>query len=685
MSKESGREEKLFAEFPPVSEIEWKDQVAKDLKGKEFEKLIWKTYGNLKINPFYTEEDLKPLQYQLDSLPTEFPFIRGTNSKNNDWQINQEILAKSIKEANILAVNSITGGTDSLTFNCSIDADGYSGIPVQNKDDILNLLVGINIKGIQIHFKCARAATPLLSLYINEANKRGISIETLHGSVDCDPLGELSLNGTFSKGEQNSFNELRDLISYLDSNMPNFKCLKLHSSNFHNSGASITQELAFTLAQGVEYLDQLTEMDLSVDQVSRMMSFSFSVGSNYFMEIAKLRAARALWAQIIDQYQTKDASSKMMSIEVTNSSWNKTMYDPFVNMLRGTVETMAAAIGGAGTITVRPLDAEYETPDEFSVRMARNTQLMLKHESYLERIVDPSAGSYYIENLTNSIAKEAWRQFLEIESLGGFLVALKSGFIQSGVDETRQSRDINIATRKDTVLGVNQYPDLKETISDKLKTKRVPISPESSGNKISTENKLSIRYATEYLRSDDVYVGDLLLENNGGEDIEITPLTPYRGAQKFEELRLLTEKHTKETKQRPKVFLLTIGNPSMRTARASISANFFGCAGFEIINNIGFDSPQQGVKAALENNASIVVICSSDDEYPEFAPEVCSLLKKDKKEINVIVAGNPKEHIKMLEDAGVDDFIHIRSNALEILKKYQEILGIRDQVGGAKL
>ncbi len=682
MSKESGREEKLFSDFPPVSEEEWKEQVVKDLRGKEFEKLIWKTYENLDVNPFYTEKDLEPIEYQLNSLPAEFPYIRGTNANNNDWKINQEIFAKSIKDANMLAASSIAGGADCVTFNCSIEADGYSGIPIQNKDDILNLLVGINIKDIQIHFKCARAATALLALYINEAKKRGINLETLHGSVDIDPLGDLILEGTFSKGEQNSFNELRELISYLDDNMPNFKCLKLHSSTFHNSGASITQELAFTLAQGVEYLDRLTEMDLSVDQICGMMSFSFSVGSNYFMEIAKLRAARALWAQIIEQYPVKDASSKMMDIEVTNSSWNKTMYDPYVNMLRGTVETMAAAIGGAGTITVRPLDAEFEIPDEFSIRMARNTQLMLKHESYLERISDPSAGSYYIENLTNSIAKEALRQFLEIESQGGYIQALKSGFIQNQIEATRQSRDINIATRKDIFLGVNQYPNLQETISNKIKTKRVPIAPESSGNKISTENKLSIRYAIDYIKSDDVYVGDLLIDSTGGEEIKISPLKPYRGAQEFEELRLLTEKHFRDTKMRPKVFLMTIGNPSMRTARASFSANFFGCAGFEIIDNMGFDSPEQGVKAALENKADIVVICSSDDEYPEFAPEICSLLNDGNKNIKVVVAGNPKGHIKELEEAGVDDFIHIRSNALDILKKYQEILGVLKE-GGA--
>ncbi len=394
------------------------------------------------------------------------------------------------------------------------------------------------------------------------------------------------------------------------------------------------------------------------------------------MEIAKLRAARLLWAQIMEQYSPKDESSKLMNIEVTNSSWNKTIYDPYVNLLRGTVETMAGALGGAGIITVRPLDSEFKESDEFSMRMARNTQLLLKNESYLERVADPSGGSYYIENLTNSIAVESWKLFQEIEDHGGLAQSIKSGFIQRSIEKTRKSRDINIATRKDSFLGVNQYPNLEESISSNSIKKKQPIEVKSSGNKISSDNKLSIHFATDYLSSDDVYAGDLFFDESESDNHTIAPLEPYRGAHAFEELRLATEKHFEKTNQRPKVFLLTIGNPSMRSARASFSANFFGCAGFEVINNIGFDSPQEGVKASIANNADIVVICSSDNEYLEFTPPIAEDLKEENSNIKIIIASNPREHIEELEKAGVDDFIHIRSNALEILKKYQEILGI---------
>ncbi len=677
MSDQAKNKEKLFEEFPPVSEKEWKEQVVKDLKGREFEKLIWKTYEDIDVDPFYTEKSLESINYLLNSIPGEFPFVRGSGSTNNDWNINQEISETDINLANKLALNSLNGGADSLTFNCEIDNEGYSALAVQNKEDMALLLNGIDIEKAPIHFKCGSGNIGILSLFINEARKRGVNLKTLSGSVDCDPLKELTLDGSFSKGEENSFKELGALISYLGNYMPDYKALKVHSSEFHNSGASITQELAFTLAKGVEYLDRLTEMGLNADQISRQMSFSFSIGSNYFMEIAKLRAARLLWAQIMEQYAPKNESSKQMSIEVTTSSWNKTLYDPYVNLLRGTVETMAGVFGGASSITVRPLDSEYKTPDEFSLRMARNTQLVLKKESYLDRVTDPCAGSYYIENLTNSIAQESWRLFQRIEAEGGIVESLKSGVIQEEINNTKKTRDMNIAIRKNTFLGVNQYPNSGENMSGQIKESTSSIPLKKSGNTVNTEDKLSIQFTTAYLSGDNVYAGDVLLQGSGESEIRVAALKPYRGAQAFEEIRLATEHRIKETGHKPKVFLFTIGNPSMRNARASFSSNFFGCAGFEIINNIGFDTPKDGVEAALENNADIVVICSSDDEYLNVAPQITKELKGRNPNIKIVIAGNPKEHVKKLEQVGVDDFIHVRSNALETLKKYQEILGIK--------
>lgn len=666
----------LFNEFPPVSEKEWKEQVEKDLKGREFEKLFWKTYEGIDVPPFYTEEDIKQLQNQIGSLPGEFPFVRGSSSESNEWKINQEISHKDINQANILALKSLNSGADSITFKCRLDSTAYDGIPIENTEHMKRLLAGIDIETTAINFDSGASSIGILSLYINEAKNRDLKLKNLSGSINFDPLKDLSLSGKFSGQEHNIFTGLGELLSYLNENMPLFSGLKINSSQFQNSGASMTQELAYTLAAGVEYLDRLTDTGLTIDQISKQTVFSFSIGSNYFMEISKLRAARMLWAQIVKQYKPEDEASMTMNLEAINSSWNKTIYDPFVNLLRGTVETMAGALGGAEAITVRPFDSEYKNPDEFSLRMSRNTQLILKNETYLERIADPSAGSYYIENLTSSIARESWKLFQNIESEGGFVESLKSGSIQAAIEQTRNSRDINIASRKDTFLGVNQYPNSKEQMLPKIENNSPEINIQNSGKSPSLDQKLSIEFAVDYLSGEGTYLGDLLVTQSEEEDLGIKPLKPYRGAQIFEELRIATEAHTRNTGHLPVIFLFTIGNPSMRSARASFAENFFGCAGYKIVNNIGFENIEAGVKKAIDNNADVVVICSSDDEYPEFGPEIIEGLKELNPEIKIVIAGNPEEHIEMLQDAGVDDFIHIRSNAFEILSKYQKIFGI---------
>jgi len=668
--------ENFFSEFPPVSEKDWKEQVIKDLRGREFEKLIWKTYEGIDVPPFYTEEDIIQLQNEMSSLPGAFPFVRGASSNSNNWKINQKINHKDIKQANKLASNSLNGGADSLTFKCELNNSGYDGIPIQNMEHMNRLLSGIDIENTVINFDSRTSSIGILSLYINEAKRRGIKLNKLSGSVNSDPLRELVLNGKFSGQEHLVFTRLGELISYLNTNMPLYKGIKINSSQFQNSGASITQELAYTLAAGVQYLDRLTETGLTIDQISKHMVFSFSIGSNYFMEISKLRAARMLWAQIVKQYQPEKETSMIMNMEVMNSSWNKTIYDPFVNLLRGTVETMAGALGGANVITVRPFDSEYKNPDQFSLRMSRNTQLILKNESYLERVADPSAGSYYIENLTNSIARESWKLFQKVESKGGFVESLKSGTVQDAIQQTRILRDMNIASRKDTFLGVNQYPNSTERMLSKIENDLPETDIQKSGKSLSLNQKLSIEFTVEYLSGEGTYLGDLLVTPSEEEDLHINPLNPYRGAQIFEELRIATETHARETGHTPVIFLLTIGNPSMRSARASFAENFFGSAGYKIINNIGFDNPEAGVKNAVENNADVVVICSSDDEYPEIGPGIIDGLKQLNPEIRIVIAGNPTQHIEMLQDAGVDDFIHVRSNALEILSTYQTILGI---------
>ncbi|MGD9653176.1 MAG: methylmalonyl-CoA mutase family protein [Candidatus Dadabacteria bacterium] len=667
---------KLLEEFPPVPPGDWEKEITKDLKGKDISTLDWKPYEGFTVKPFYTAGDMGGLEYLTDAAPGEFPYVRGVEGGKNPWRIDERITAPSPSEANKLALNAIANGAESLTFVCEVTGGTISGIPVKTASDMSKLLKKIPLEEAAVNFMAGDGAAGILALFLIEAEKRGADLVKLTGSVEADPVGRFALTGRFPGGEDESFRELGILASYVSEHAPSFRTILVNGGVFHDSGASAVEELAFTLASGVEYMSRLASEGLPADTIAAQMKFSFSVGSNYFMEIAKLRAARMLWAEIAERFEPAREESKQMKLETRTSSWNKTVFDPYVNMLRGTVEAMAASIGGGEAVSVLPLDSAYKQPGEFTLRMARNTQLILKHESYLDRVKDPASGSYYIEKLTDSIAASSLELFLEVEKLGGFIEAFKVGFIQERILKTRAARDARIAGRADVFVGVNQYPNITEKDPDISG----PVSETAlKRGKKSGEPFMSVADLTERLSQKGASLGDVAPE--GDCEPVAPPLTPYRGAAAFEELRLRTVEYAKRTGETPAVYLLPIGSVSMRSARATFSANFFGCAGFRVVEGDPYDAVESAAKDALRSGACIIVICSSDAEYPNVAPEICKLVKNKKSDACVVVAGNPREHIEELKSAGVDDFIHARSNAAEALEKFQRLLGIDSERG----
>ena len=351
------------------------------------------------------------------------------------------------------------------------------------------------------------------------------------------------------------------------------------------------------------------------------------------MEIAKFRAARWLWAEIVAAYKPACECACKMVAHAQTSEWNMTVYDAHVNLLRSQTEAMSAALAGVDSITVRPFDKIYQTPDDFSERIARNQQLLLKEECHLDKVVDPSAGSYYVEVLTNSLADVAWKLFLEVEEKGGFSVAVNAGEIQYAVNASNVARKKAVATRREILLGSNQYPNFTEVAADKIQEK-----------------------------------GSCCCGGGHCGEATIPALDFSRGASEFEALRMATEKSGKT----PKVFMLTIGNLAMRLARSQFSANFFACAGYKIIDNLGFDTVEAGVEAAVKAGAEIVVLCSSDDEYAEFAPAAYKALAG---RAEFVVAGAPA-CADDLKAQGIDQFVNVKSNVLETLKAFNAKLGI---------
>ncbi len=611
--------EKLFSDFPAVTTQEWMDKIMVDLKGADYEKkLVWKTNEGFKVKPFYRREDLEGLK-TTEGLPGQYPYIRGNKKDDNTWFVRQDIRVDNPAEANAKALDLLNKGIDSLGFH--IKAKDL------NADYIRTLLKDICCECVELNFKtCQRHTVELAKLLTEYFKEKGYDPEKLQGSLDFDPISRMMKKGKNVSGLIANAKELVEVMAPY----PKFRCIAVNSLALNNAGAYIYQELGYALAWGNEYLSRLTEAGVSADLAAKKIKFNFGISSNYFMEIAKFRAARMLWADIVNEYHPACQCACQMAVHAETSSFNLTLFDAHVNLLRTQTEAMSAAIAGVDSITVTPFDKAYETPNDFSERIARNQQLLLKEESHLNRIVDPAAGSYYIENLTVSIAKQAWDLFLQTEEAGGMVKAVLDSSVQNAVNSSNRARHEAVSKRKEILLGTNQYPNFNET----------------AGEKAPLEHACCC--------------------GHGDEASEFATLNTDRAASEFEALRLETEHSGK----RPKAFMLTIGNLAMRQARAQFSCNFLACAGYEVIDNLGFPTVEEGIEAAMKANADIVVLCSSDDEYAEYAIPAFKALNG---RAMFIVAGAPA-CMDELKAAGIENFIHVRCNVLETLKEYNKKL-----------
>jgi methylmalonyl-CoA mutase len=613
--------EKLFTEFQAPTTQEWLDKIEVDLKGADFQKrLVWRTNEGFNVQPFYRREDLANLKTP-DALPGEFPFVRGNKKDSNVWYIRQNIEVTDPKEANAKALDILNKGIDSLGFK-------LPGKMV-SKETVETLLDGIYCDIVELNFStCQRHSLELAELLVAYFEQKGYDKEKIVGSIEWDPMKKILLKGKDTTPVLTYGPQLVEALK----DYPNFRCVAVNSDALNNAGAYIVQELGYALAWGNEYLQQLVDAGVDVDLAAKSIKFNMGVSENYFMELAKFRAARLLWAQIVKQYEPKCDCACKMIVNATTSTYNQTLFDSYVNLLRSQTEAMSAALGGIHSMVVTPFDVPYEQPTDFSERIARNQQLLLKEESHFGTIVDPGAGSYYIEHLTDALAQEAWKIFLKVEEEGGFLAAIKAGSVQDDINATNVKRHGDAAKRKEFILGTNQFPNFTE----KSEGKKAQACGCCCGNDEGCEHPF--------------------------KTIESTRL-----AADFEDLRI----HTEETKV-PTAFMLTIGNLAMRQARAQFSCNFLACAGYKVIDNLGFKTVEEGVDAALEAKADIVVICSSDDEYAEYAIPAFKYLNG---RAMFVVAGAPA-CMDDLKAAGIENFIHVRCNVLETLKEYNAKLGI---------
>jgi methylmalonyl-CoA mutase len=572
----------LLQEFPPVSTQSWEEVIRKDLKGADYSrKLIWKTEEGLAVKPYYRAEDIAGLEHQ-DTAPGEFPYMRSARL-TGDWRIREEIDAADPERARQTACGAIAAGAEEISF---------SDVAIKDASDLRTLLA--NLQETPVHF--AKADESLIRLLI----ERQDSSQT---STGWNPLMNLDFAA--------------EVIASAPSTLEPFT---IHGEEFEESGATVIEEIGFTLAAAVDFLAEMQFRKVEIERAAASIAFSFAIGSNYFFQIAKLRAFRILWARAVESFGGGRTSAKA-KIHARTSRWNKTIYDPHVNILRGTTEAMSAVFGSADSITVAPFDECYKIPDEASLRLARNTQILLKQEALLSQVADPGAGSYYLEVVTDFIAREGWRTMQAIEASGGYRRALQDGRIAQALDKSLATREDAVASRRRIFVGTNQYPSLSEEALDRIDFSRMNYSK--------------------------------------------------RGAQVYEELRLRTERHAAKTGTCPRVLLAEIGDSEMRSARSSFAADFFGSAGFDIVMQLFFSTDEIAVC-----EAELIVLCSSDAEYLALAAGLTRKLKSLGRETPVLIAGYP-ESAEQLLAAGVADSIHIRSNPIKVLLKWQQQLGIK--------
>lgn len=708
---------KLKDLFPPHTYEQWREVVEKQLKGAPFEKkLVTKSYEGIDIQPMYFQHDIENLPH-LDAYPGGEPYVRGSRLLGHvvdSWTVAQEIGYSDPAEFNRAARLDISRGQTGLNmifdkasqkglnpYEADAKDVGKNGVSFATLDDAMQAFAGIDIPDLPFRFQTGANGLALTALILGYLNRQGGDITALKGSIALDPLAVLAVEGNLPCSLAHAYDEMAELTAWAVNNAPDIRTIAVHSHPYHEGGGSAVEELAFVMATGIEYLREMIKRGRTANDVGRKITFSFSIGSDFFMEIAKIRAARLVWEKIIDVFGG-DAEAKKMNVHIRTSRWNKTQVDPYVNMLRATTETFSGICSGCDSMHVGPFDEVFRTPDDFSRRIARNVQIVLREECHFDKVIDPTGGSYYVEKITDEIARKSWALMQDVEKQGGMIKALEAGFPQKTVAQTADKRQKDYASRKNVFVGVNKYPNVTEkplavdqmdfttfqksrgeqvkrfiesNTSDELKAllKKVAVDADNiTGQVVKDAIQAAAKGAT---------LGEITAALRSGAEKDKTPATIdpvriHRGAEAFEALRRATRDFAEKTGETPKIFLANIGPLAQHKPRTDFSYGFFNVAGFDVLGEQSFPTPEDACDAALKSGAKVVAICSTDDVYPDVVPKIAQQLKAADPQIMIILAGYPKDHVEAFKQAGVDDFIHLRSNALEQLQHIQKRLGV---------
>ena len=695
----------LRDDFPPTDYQTWREAAEQLLKGAPFEKTLFTdSYEGILLKPIYSAEDTEMLVFP-DSKPGLAPFVRGSRVSgftHRSWHVVEKISASAPDEFNRRLKRDLRNGLTAAKLTLDrparrgqdLPSEGRpEGLAIRSIDDFERALDGVDLSAFPI-FIDARLSGVVFAAYLAAfCKKQSIGLQQVRGCIESDPLGELALSGTLLSPLTNYYADMRLLTTWAAQAAPLLQTIAVDSTLYHDAGASAVEELACALATGTEYIRAATDgkESLDIEDVAPRIRFSFALGTHFFMEIAKLRAARLLWNQIMTAFGGSETAGKM-TLHAHTSWRSTTVYDPHVNMLRATTQAFAGVLGGCDSLCVEPFDSAFAQPDDFARRIARNVQIILRHEVHLDRVADPAGGAWYVETLTRQLAETAWKLFQKIEAQGGMYSALKNGFIQKTIAKTAARRFGNLATRKDKLIGVNAYPNPNETRPLTAAASH-PGQPKTARNARQVQTALAnLRQADRQNPVDFMNACVQAAEANAtpaeilaatqtqmAQEVRVTPLSVRRDAAPFEQLRFAVESFLPaKPESRPEVFLANMGPVTQHKARADFSTEFFQIAGLRVHSPSGFTSATDAAGAALASGAGIIVICASDETYPEIVPALTSTIKAKQPETLVVVAGYPKENVAAFKKAGVDEFIHPRSNVYETLSGFLTKLGILD-------
>ena len=688
-----------MTDFPRKTLADWQELAAKDLKGGSVEGLNWETPEGIAVKPLYTADDLEGLSH-LDTLPGFPPFVRGpraTMYAHRPWTIRQYAGYSTAEESNAFYRANLAAGQMGLSVAFDLathrgyDSDhprvvgdvGKAGVAIDSVEDMKLLFDGIPLDKMSVSMTMNGAVLPVLAGYIVAAEEQGVSADKLSGTIQNDILKEFMVRNTYIYPPAPSMRIVADIIEYTSRHMPKFNSISISGYHMQEAGATAVQELAFTLADGLEYVRSALDRGLEIDEFAGRLSFFWAIGMNFFMEVAKLRAGRLLWARLIKQFNPKKPGSMALRTHCQTSGVSLTEKDAYNNVIRTTIEAMAAVLGGTQSLHTNALDEAIALPTPFSARIARNTQLIIAEETGIPNVIDPLAGSYYVESLTNSLAEEAWKLIQEVEALGGMTKAVESGMPKLRIEEAATRRQARIDRGQDVVVGVNKYQPSEEVAIDTLEVDNAQVRlsqiarlDKMKASRDNTRTQAALKALTEAAASGQGNLLELAVEatraraslgeiSSALEEVftrhraTIQSVSGvYSGVWKddaeFAAVLAKANKFAQDEGRRPRILVVKLGQDG-HDRGAKVIATALADLGFDVDIGPLFQTPEEAARQAIENDVHVVASSSLVAGHKTLVPELIAELKKQGADDILVIAGGviPPRDYDFLKDKGV--------------------------------